>query len=271
MFEWFHFLQLMIRRASSVLYRATKKRAYFKDVRILVPESWSNIRANLSTWETYSVSILLSLNGSFEFINYDEMIYFICHQLADVRVAPPRSTYGNMPYTIQSGGCGQPGEYIHLTPDYLRTLTDPNNTATFGPPGNQLEVFFFFKFRIWIKLSFIISFTEKVFVHEWSHLRYGVFDEYGYQGDTKYPLFYKKPGANAIQVNLCTNNPPIFTTKFVDYTSILIFFASNTNYKLIIFKGMKSLKVSVKLIQQLASTTAIAFTNSNRNSWRIHH
>ncbi len=68
------------------------------------------------------------------------MIYFICHQLADVRVAPPRSTYGNMPYTIQSGGCGQPGEYIHLTPDYLRTLTDPNNTSTFGPPGNQ---FFF--------------------------------------------------------------------------------------------------------------------------------
>ena len=54
----FHFIQLMIRRASSVLYRATKKRAYFKDVRILVPESWSNIRANLSSWETYSVSIL---------------------------------------------------------------------------------------------------------------------------------------------------------------------------------------------------------------------
>jgi hypothetical protein len=49
-------MQLMIRRASSVLYRATEKRAYFKDVRILVPESWSNIRANLSTWETYSVS-----------------------------------------------------------------------------------------------------------------------------------------------------------------------------------------------------------------------
>ena len=87
----------------------------------------------------------------------------------------------------------------------------------------------FLKFRIRIKLSFIMSFTEKVFVHEWSHLRYGVFDEYGYQGDTKYPLFYKKPGANAIQVNLCTNNPPIFTTKLVDYTSILIFFAS-TNY-----------------------------------------
>ncbi|XP_046656009.1 calcium-activated chloride channel regulator 4A-like [Daphnia pulicaria] len=155
-------IQLMIRRASSVLYRATEKRAYFKDVRILVPESWSNIRANLSTWETYSE--------------------------ADVRVAPPRSTYGNTPYTVQSGGCGQPGEYIHLTPDYLRTATDPNTTATYGQP-------------------------EKVFVHEWSHLRYGVFDEYGYQGDKKYPLFYKEPNDQEIQVNLCSDTPPIFTTK----------------------------------------------------------
>lgn len=153
-------IQLMIRRASSVLYRATKKRAYFKDVRILVPESWSNVRSNLSTWETYSE--------------------------ADVRVAPPASAHGNKPYTIQSGGCGQPGEYIHFTPDYLRTLTDPN-TAVFGPP-------------------------EKVFVHEWSHLRYGVFDEYGHQNDKKYPLFYKPPNSEEIQPNLCTNKPPIFTT-----------------------------------------------------------
>ncbi|XP_057365308.1 calcium-activated chloride channel regulator 1-like isoform X2 [Daphnia carinata] len=154
----------MIRRASSVLYRATKKRAYFKDVRILVPESWSNVRSNLSTWETYSE--------------------------ADVRVAPAALVHGDKPYTIQSGGCGQPGEYIHLTPDYLRTLTDANNTSVFGPP-------------------------EKVFVHEWSHLRYGVFDEFGHQNDKKYPLFYKPPNSEEILPNLCTNKPPIFTTKDV--------------------------------------------------------
>ena len=50
--------QCIIRGASSVLYRATGNRAYFKDVRILVPESWSKITANASTWETYSVSII---------------------------------------------------------------------------------------------------------------------------------------------------------------------------------------------------------------------
>ncbi|XP_057365309.1 calcium-activated chloride channel regulator 1-like [Daphnia carinata] len=157
-------IQLMIRRASSVLYRATKKRAYFKDVRILIPESWSNVQSNISTWETYSE--------------------------ADVRVAPAALVHGDKPYTIQSGGCGQPGEYIHLTPDYLRTLTNANNTSVFGPP-------------------------EKVFVHEWSHLRYGVFDEFGHQNDKKLPLFYKPPNSEEILPNLCTNKQPIFTTKDV--------------------------------------------------------
>ena len=45
----------MITKASRVLYRATEKRAYFKDVRILIPETWRNIPANVSTWESYIV------------------------------------------------------------------------------------------------------------------------------------------------------------------------------------------------------------------------
>lgn len=61
----------------------------------------------------------------------------------------------------------------------------------------------------------LLRHIEKVFVHEWSHLRYGVFDEYGYQGDKKYPLFYKEPNDQEIQVNLCSDTPPIFTTKYV--------------------------------------------------------
>ena len=31
---------------------------------------------------------------------------------------------------------------------------------------------------------------RNIFVHEWSKLRYGVFEEYGYPGDKQYPLFY---------------------------------------------------------------------------------
>ena len=89
----------------------------------------------------------------------------------------------------------------------------PNPTAwqLTGHPVMFFEVICGFK----IPKFFKIIHAEKVFVHEWSHLRYGVFDEYGYQGDKKYPMFYKEPNVQAIQINLCTNNPPIFTTKFV--------------------------------------------------------
>ena len=45
----------MITRASRVLFHATEKRAYFKDVRILIPDSWDNVPANITTWETYNV------------------------------------------------------------------------------------------------------------------------------------------------------------------------------------------------------------------------
>lgn len=47
----------MITRASRVLHRATEKRAFFKDVRILIPEFWDRVRANESSWETFNVRI----------------------------------------------------------------------------------------------------------------------------------------------------------------------------------------------------------------------
>uniref|UniRef100_A0A8C5R811 VWFA domain-containing protein n=1 Tax=Leptobrachium leishanense TaxID=445787 RepID=A0A8C5R811_9ANUR len=66
-------------------------------------------------------------------------------------------SYGNVsgtelydPYTLQYGRCEEPGRYIHLTPNFL--LYD-NMTSVYGPRG-------------------------RVFVHEWAHLRWGVFDEY---------------------------------------------------------------------------------------------
>jgi len=47
----------MVRGASTLLFSATEKRAYFKEVRILVPDSWDNIQTNANvTWETFNVS-----------------------------------------------------------------------------------------------------------------------------------------------------------------------------------------------------------------------
>ncbi|XP_070557748.1 calcium-activated chloride channel regulator 4-like [Ptychodera flava] len=71
--------------------------------------------------------------------------------IANVVVDQPNPEYGDNPYVKQTKPCGKPGEYMHLT---SRWLTD-------------------------------IAFAEyywgdsgKVVVHEWGHLRWGLFDEY---------------------------------------------------------------------------------------------
>nr|APU50752.1 epithelial chloride channel-like protein 137 [Saccoglossus kowalevskii] len=70
---------------------------------------------------------------------------------AHVIIDNPNPDWGNNPYTQQIGGCGKKGEYIHLTPDYL--LDKDTSEYIWGPAGRLL-------------------------VHEWGHLRYGLFDEY---------------------------------------------------------------------------------------------
>ncbi|XP_069593608.1 calcium-activated chloride channel regulator 1-like isoform X1 [Ranitomeya imitator] len=69
---------------------------------------------------------------------------------ADIIVAAPHLKNGDDPYTLQYGQCGEKGIYIHFTPDFL---VDDKLLSVYGPRG-------------------------RVFVHEWAHLRWGVFDEY---------------------------------------------------------------------------------------------
>ncbi|KAK4030134.1 Uncharacterized protein APZ42_033003 [Daphnia magna] len=148
----------MVEDASPVLYVATGDRAYFKSVRILIPNSWKDVEANVSSWETF--------------------------EKADVIVDTANPKYQDNPYTQQTRGCGEPGDKIHLTPEYVAHLD--HNHQLYGKPG-------------------------KVFVHEWAHYRYGVFNEYGTPDDDKYPLFYLKTSDNKLLPNLCTDLPPIFT------------------------------------------------------------
>jgi calcium-activated chloride channel regulator 3/4 len=72
--------------------------------------------------------------------------------------------YGDSPFTVQTGGCGDPGEYIQVS---AQLLQQGNMEDIFGPPG-------------------------QVFVHEWAKYRYGVFEEHGYPGDEQYPMFFIK-------------------------------------------------------------------------------
>ena len=67
---------------------------------------------------------------------------------------------------MQNRECGEPGDYTHLTSWFvLNHATNASNE--FGR-------------------------TDKVVVHEWANLRWGVFEEYGYPGDAKFPMFYMK-------------------------------------------------------------------------------
>ncbi|XP_041133266.1 calcium-activated chloride channel regulator 1-like [Polyodon spathula] len=120
-------LQDMIKSASEYLFNATKKRFYFKEVKILVPLTWTSNNYTKGRTESY--------------------------EKANVIVAKPYLKHGDDPYTLQYDECGQMGQYIHLTPNFL---LDDTMTGVYGPRG-------------------------KVFVHEWAHLRWGVYDEYNEQ------------------------------------------------------------------------------------------
>ena len=53
------------------------------------------------------------------------------------RVDLPSALYLDTPYTVQPGGCGDPGEYTHVTPAFLENL-EGSTTNVFGPPGTAL-------------------------------------------------------------------------------------------------------------------------------------
>ncbi|XP_067892452.1 calcium-activated chloride channel regulator 1-like [Heterodontus francisci] len=119
-------VQEMVTEASSYLYRATKKQVYFSDVKILLP----------LTWPINSSLVQRPTTQSYE--------------KADVIIADPYLKYGDDPYTLQYGGCGEKGRYIHFTPNFIL-----NNSliAVYGSKG-------------------------KILVHEWARFQWGVFEEY---------------------------------------------------------------------------------------------
>ncbi|XP_068227211.1 calcium-activated chloride channel regulator 1-like isoform X2 [Palaemon carinicauda] len=129
----------MFREGSKILYDATRQRAYFREVTIVVPATWIRKEDYMPT----QISGWLSD--------------------AEIRIDRPHPTYGSEPYTLQLGTCGEPADYTHLADTYVIEMYDQLRDK-YGPPG-------------------------KVLVHEWAHLRWGVFDEYGTHG-TFFSPFY---------------------------------------------------------------------------------
>ncbi|XP_048016193.1 calcium-activated chloride channel regulator 1-like [Megalobrama amblycephala] len=93
------------------------------------------------------------------------------YEKANIRIDNANPAYGDEPYTLQYGECGAEAQFIHFTPNFLR---DDTLIKTYGSRG-------------------------KVLVHEWAHLRWGVYDEYS---ETK-PFYYSN---GRIEATRCSKN-----------------------------------------------------------------
>ncbi|XP_004639372.1 calcium-activated chloride channel regulator 4-like [Octodon degus] len=117
-------IKVMVTTASTYLFEATEKRFFFKNVSILIPETWGG-------------------NSQYKRPKYES------YQHADVIIAPPTLQGRDEPYTRQFTECGEKAQYIHFTPDVV-----------LGKKQDEYGA------------------TGRLLVHEWAHLRWGVFDEY---------------------------------------------------------------------------------------------
>ena len=52
-----------------------------------------------------------------------------------IRIDTPNPLYEDYPYTVQSGGCGDRGEFIHITADFAKEVNTGLVDTVFGPPG----------------------------------------------------------------------------------------------------------------------------------------
>lgn len=91
------FVQEYFTQASKVLYNATRQRAFFKDITILVPHTWPD-------------------DPSYQSASVDQTLY-----KSDIIItsANPSVRMRSVPQTRSYGGCGNQGIHIQLTTDFL--------------------------------------------------------------------------------------------------------------------------------------------------------
>ncbi|XP_036834969.1 calcium-activated chloride channel regulator 3A-1-like [Oncorhynchus mykiss] len=94
------------------------------------------------------------------------------YEKAKIIINEENRAYGDQPYTLQYGQCGSESRYIHLTTKFI---LDDELIKLYGPRG-------------------------KVLVHEWAHLRWGVYDEF----DDGQP-FYKGAHSDIQVTTFCSN------------------------------------------------------------------
>uniref|UniRef100_A0A8C4Q5W5 Chloride channel accessory 1 n=1 Tax=Eptatretus burgeri TaxID=7764 RepID=A0A8C4Q5W5_EPTBU len=139
----------ILTEASDYLYKATRQRAFFRNISILVPPTWINTRTQRMTFETF--------------------------EKAEIRIDDSPGNPNACPYTMNYAMCGRRGKYIHLTSDFLMI----SSAASDCEPRGKILI-----------------------VHQWAHLRWGLFDEY----DNIQP-FYTSP-SGSLEFVRCSEDIP---------------------------------------------------------------
>ncbi|XP_065136071.1 calcium-activated chloride channel regulator 4A-like [Paramisgurnus dabryanus] len=102
------------------------------------------------------------------------------YEKAGIRIDKENPVHGDDPYTNQYGDCGKESQYIHFTPGFI--LND-GLIQIYGSRG-------------------------RVLVHEWAHLRWGVYDEY----NEDKPFFF----SNRVQATRCSKH---ITGQYYDFSA----------------------------------------------------
>ena len=108
----------LMTEASRELFIASRKRAYYQRIKILLPKTWTNTPTDQD------------LQGEF-------------FEAAEVRVDLRNPVYDTAPYTVRGSGCGEPGSYIHITPGQISLSLSrgwPLISLLFRVPGGQFSL-----------------------------------------------------------------------------------------------------------------------------------
>ncbi|KAK3869455.1 hypothetical protein Pcinc_025224 [Petrolisthes cinctipes] len=146
-------IKTMFSAASSLMFDATGSRVYFRTVTIAIPASWS-------CGEVITPSDLLDYNWD----------------TAHIRVGPSHALFTDTPWTQQSGGCGDPADFIYFSDNYVLGNTNQLHQTNGG----------------------------HTLLHEWAKFRWGVFEEYGHINDPVYPTTYHL-NRTSFYPNYCTD------------------------------------------------------------------
>ncbi|XP_076032311.1 LOW QUALITY PROTEIN: calcium-activated chloride channel regulator 4-like [Oratosquilla oratoria] len=151
-----HGIKNMLSEFSSALWKATSYRASLRSATVSLPRNWHT--------NTLTCSLLHPISPTAPTLQ------------SHITVTREHPVFGSQPWTQQSRGCGQPGNYIHMGDELLRRNQNESHVQ-----------------------------AAHLLLREWAKFRWGIFEEKGHEGDEVFPSSYRDPkSGNTFRSNKCS-------------------------------------------------------------------